>query len=245
MFWPKAPLIDRPIVIYKGFVETGPGQFPIKKNVDWVEELGPVQAKMKYATKWGFLFGNVIAATDILVMHQIKERQAQIARYAFYTIPITSMFAGWMGGIEISKMLLGSDKYVEAHVMGSLLPGAIFAFWRSTGFPGFLRASLPWAYVGFMYAYAQKHDLYWSIWDGQKKDNPNIPTGFLARDWSTFGMVNKSEYGKTQFWWYPKDEGPSWKKWDDEEREKWDNREWKPVPGTGGLMERWEEKKKE
>ena len=81
MFWPKAPLIDRPIVIYKGFVETGPGQFPIKKNVDWVEELGPVQAKMKYATKWGFLFGNVIAATDILVMHQIKERQAQIARY--------------------------------------------------------------------------------------------------------------------------------------------------------------------
>ena len=80
--------------IYKGFVEEGPGQFPIKKTEDWVEDLGPFSSKMMYAAKKGFLVSTAFALADISMISKISERRAQIARFVYFTVPVTSMAAG-------------------------------------------------------------------------------------------------------------------------------------------------------
>ena len=79
---------------------------------------------MGWATKWGFKGSAFIALIDILLVKQITERKAQLARccsqcscpflntelssrFAYFTIPLTTMAAGWMGGIEVGKIVLG------------------------------------------------------------------------------------------------------------------------------------------
>ena len=52
-------------VIYKGWVEEGEGQYPIKKTEDWVENLGSFNDKLWYAFKGAFLGSSVFAISDI------------------------------------------------------------------------------------------------------------------------------------------------------------------------------------
>lgn len=227
MFWAKKEEVEHPMLIYKGFVEEGPGQYPIKKTEDWVEDLGPFSNKMTYAARKGFVFSACWALIDIRTLSRITERRAQIARFCYYTIPVTSMAAGWMGGVEIAKLALGKDRNCEAHIAGATVPGAIWSVWRNLGLAGAIRGTIPFAWIGFCYAYAVKHNLYYSVFDPQDGSNPNRPIGHMAKDWSWFGIAQRGEYGTTQVFSYPKEEGPSWKKWDEEEQAKWDNKEWK------------------
>jgi hypothetical protein len=63
-------------------------------------------------------------------------------RFAYFTIPLTSMAAGWMGGLELSKIAFG--RWVVAGVDGDMLhcrddpkawvtaavvPGGIMGIW--------------------------------------------------------------------------------------------------------------------
>jgi len=212
--------------IYKGYVEEGPGQYPIRKTQDWVEDLGPLSSKIKYAAWKGFQIGTFYSIFDIRTISRLSERKAIFARYCFFTIPITSMFAGWMGGVEASKLLLGPDYTIHAHGLGALVPGGIWSLWRKGGSHGVFIRAIPFALVGMAYANAVKYNRYWSLLDAFNNDNPNMPTGYLMKDWSFFGNVNRSEYAdKKQIWFHPKDPGPSWKKWDPEEEAKWAERD--------------------
>ena len=65
VFTPKYPLLQTHRTIYKGFVEEGEGQHPIRKTVDWVEELGGFEDKLKYAAKHSFLLSAGFAIVDI------------------------------------------------------------------------------------------------------------------------------------------------------------------------------------
>ena len=53
-------------------------------------------------------------------------------RFAYFTIPLTSVAAGWMGGVEIGKLALGRDSEV-AHLAGATVPGGIVGIWTKYG----------------------------------------------------------------------------------------------------------------
>ena len=63
--------------------------------------------RMSYGGLLGFKAGFFLSMVDIFLIKQIKERKAQIARCAFFTVPITTMGAGWMGGVEFAKICFG------------------------------------------------------------------------------------------------------------------------------------------
>ena len=65
VFTPKYPFAEPHRVIYRGYVETGEGQYPIKKTVDWVEQLGSFEQKLGYAAKISFGFSAAFAISDI------------------------------------------------------------------------------------------------------------------------------------------------------------------------------------
>ena len=65
VFTPKYPVCQPHRVIFKGFLETGEGQHPIKKTRDWVEELGGFEDKLKWAAKNSFLLSAGFAIVDI------------------------------------------------------------------------------------------------------------------------------------------------------------------------------------
>merc|ERR1719367_514791 len=110
MLWPKYPVAQPPRIIYKGYVEEGEGQYPIPKTRDWVEDLGGFQDKLWFAFKNSLAFSTFIAICDIRYVQKLKDRRAQIARYAFFTVPIVAGSVGFMGAVELGKLLLGSRK---------------------------------------------------------------------------------------------------------------------------------------
>ena len=65
VFMQKTPIAEPHRVIYKGFVETGDGQHPIRKTRDWVEELGGFEDKLKYAAINSFALSAGFAIVDI------------------------------------------------------------------------------------------------------------------------------------------------------------------------------------
>merc|ERR1719234_669353 len=95
---------------------------------------------MGWATKMGFKGSAFIALIDILLVKQITERKAQLARFAYFTIPLTTMAAGWMGGIEVGKIVLGRDSQ-EAWLAGAIVPGGIMGIWTRNIYGG-MRTSI-------------------------------------------------------------------------------------------------------
>ena len=65
MLMPKGPLSYPHRIIYKGYVEEGEGQYPIKKTEDWVENMGTMADKVKWASWKGFVASAGIATIDI------------------------------------------------------------------------------------------------------------------------------------------------------------------------------------
>merc|ERR1711971_520295 len=112
---------------------------------------------------------------------QITERKAQLARFAYFTIPLTTMAAGWTGGIEVGKIALGRDSQ-EAWLAGAIVPGGIMGMWTSI----FLGA------LGWIYQYSTNNNLSNTI--TPHYDNPNMPTGRFNYNAAMF-WPTKAEHG--------------------------------------------------
>jgi len=221
MLTPKYPIAEPHRVIYRGYVETGEGQFPIKKTEDWIENLGTFEEKIGWASKRAFAASACFALTDIRLISQIKERKAQIARFAFYTVPLTAMGAGWMGSVELGKSFLGRDS-LGAWVVGAIIPGGVFGIWRRCIYKG-MRSSLFFAALGLMYQHSTNMN-YNNNFVMPNRYNPNIPSiskNPFTKDYSLWNLTN---LGTDKEWsqlpaksgFQPKDPGPTWKKWEDE-----------------------------
>jgi len=221
MLWPKTPYIsqlgDREI--YKGWCEDTsiPGQHKILKTKDWVEkDLNGLSERMSYGGLLGFKAGFFLSMVDIFLIKQIKERKAQIARCAFFTVPITTMGAGWMGGVEFAKICFGRDNEF-AWFAGAGVPGGIMGIWTKNLWGG-VRTSLALGVWGAAYQYSVNNNLMASMFPNF--DNPNIPHTFklFNRERSMFyGTPQEGSTLHEDLGLYPKDPGPSWKKWEDEE----------------------------
>merc|ERR1712130_1039964 len=162
---------------------------------------------------WGFKGSAFVALVDIYAVKQITERKAQLARFAYFTVPLTTMAAGWMGGIELGKLPLAGI----ARRPGLLEPSSRAVLWESgpeTSIGG-LRTGLVLGALGWIYQYSTNNNLTNTITN--HNDNPNIPTGRFNYN-QAFFWPTKGENGTDiheKMGWYPKDPGPSWKKWED------------------------------
>jgi len=220
MLTPKYPIMEPHRVIYRGYVETGEGQYPIRKSVDWVENLGTFDEKLGWAAKRSFALSATFAVTDIRLISQIKERKAQIARFAFYTVPFTMIGAGWMGGVELGKSFLGRDS-LGAWLGGAIIPGGVFGIWRRCVYKG-IRASLFFAVVGTAYQHSTNMN-YDNNFFLPNRDNPNVPTfkNPFTKDFSWWNLTNlgtENEWSQlpAKSGLQPRDPGPTWKKWEDD-----------------------------
>ena len=153
------------------------------------------------------------------MVKKITERKAQLARFAFFTVPVTGMAAGWMGGVEFAKIFLGR-KDERAWVLGAAVPGGIMGIWRRDIYKG-LRTGMIMAALGVAYQYSTNNNLTNSLFM-PNTDNPNLPSPFnpFNRDFSFFNFKGK-EYSTvhTDTGMYFPDPGPSWKKWEDQKSE--------------------------
>jgi hypothetical protein len=48
---------------------------------------------------------------DVTMVMRIQERKAQIARTAYFTVPIVSATVGWMGALEIAKKVMAPSPF--------------------------------------------------------------------------------------------------------------------------------------
>ena len=153
---------------------------------------------------------------------QIKDRKAQIARFAFYTIPFTLGATGWMGGVELGKSFFGRDS-LAAWGLGAVIPGGVFGIWRRCPYKG-LRSGLFFAAVGIAYQHSTNMN-YTNTFLFANTDNPNLPrpSNVFTKD---FSFWNLSDKGTDREWsslpeelgLQARDPGPSWKKWEDAEK---------------------------
>jgi len=222
VLFPKYPLCEPHRVIYKGYVEEGEGQYPIRKTEDWVENLGGFDSKLYYAAKHGFAYSAAFAYVDIRAISQIKDRKAQIARFAFYTVPFTLGATGWMGGVELGKSFFGRDSLL-AWCMGAVLPGGIWGLWRRCPYKG-AKGMAFFSAIGTAYQHSTNMN-YVNTFLYPNLDNPNIPRSWnpFYKDWSAWNLGLK---GTDKEWSHVAetigpgnlnnpDPGPSWKKWED------------------------------
>ena len=235
VFFPKYPLLMPHRVIFKGYVEEGEGQKPIRKTVDWVEEIGGFEDKLKYAAKHSFLLSAGFAIVDIRsvliylyliftlsfvsrAVSKLTERNAQLARFAFYTVPLTLGAVGWMGGVELGKSFLGKDS-VLAWAGGAVIPGGIYGIWRRALHKGCTSTAF-FAAIGAAYQHSTNMN-YTNTFLFHNLDNPNVihPWNPFTRDYSAW---NITQQGTDKEWSHisegiqASDPGPSWKKWEDE-----------------------------
>jgi len=219
MLMPKGAVVVPHRVIYKGYVEEGEGQYPIKKTEDWVENLcdNNMTGKVQWAAWKGFVASSAWALIDIRIIRKITERKAQLARFAYYTVPLTGMAAGWMAGVEFAKIFMGR-KNENAWLVGGIVPGGILGVWRRDVYKG-ARNALIFGLIGYAYQHSCNNNYTNSIMP--HADNPNMPS-FLGnnynKDWSFWNINNREEYSTlhTDLNIYNKAPEPSWKKWEDE-----------------------------
>ena len=151
---------------------------------------------------------------------QIKERKAQIARFAFWTVPMTAMTVGWMGGLELGKSLFGRDS-LSAWAVAATVPGGIFGVWRRCPYKS-ARSTAFFAAVGMIYQHSTNNNLH-NFWFFPDQSNPNIPHLYknpFMKDWSFWNIENlgtDKEWSHVSEVVQQADPGPSWKKWEDKE----------------------------
>ena len=151
-------------------------------------------------------------------MSKLTERNAQLARFAFYTVPLTLGAVGWMGGVELGKSFLGRDSLM-AWAGGAVIPGGIFGIWRRALHKGVVATGV-FAALGVAYQFSTNNN-YTNTFLFHNLDNPNMihPWNPFTRDYSAW---NITQQGTDKEWSHfaekiqAKDPGPSWKKWEDE-----------------------------
>ena len=154
------------------------------------------------------------------IFRSITDRKAQLARFAFFTVPFTAGAAGWMGGVELGKIMLGR-KNEYAWVAGAVVPAGIHSIWRRNIWKGVWYGTIL-AGIGYAYQYSCNNNLTNSFFFD--KSNPNIPTplNIIDRDLGFWNVSTREEYSTpnmTEAGIYMADPGPSWKKWEDKKSE--------------------------
>ena len=151
-------------------------------------------------------------------MTKLTERNAQLARFAFYTVPLTLGGVGWMGGVELGKSFFGKDSLL-AWAGGAVVPGGIYGIWRRR-LAGGCTSTAFFAAIGMAYQHSTNMN-YSNTFLFHNLDNPNVinPWNPFTRDYSAW---NITQQGTDKEWSHiseklqVKDPGPSWKKWEDE-----------------------------
>ena len=157
-----------------------------------------------------------------------------MARFAFYTVPITLGAVGWMGGVELGKSFMGKVMIMTVMMMmmmikdsllawagGAVIPGGIFGIWRRALHKGVVSSAV-FAAIGMAYQHSTNNN-FTNTFLFHNLDNPNTPHPWnpFTRDYSAW---NISQQGTDKEWSHisesfginAKDPGPSWKKWEDE-----------------------------
>jgi len=208
---PKEPIARPPYIIYRGN-DPESRQFPLLKTEDFIDNMGPLSTKLGYALKQGLKIGLLYSLFDVTMVMRIQERKAQIARTAYFTVPIVSATVGWMGALEIAKKVLGKDRYMEAQAVAATVPAAVWTIWKRNP----LSICISWAIfasIGTMYQASVEYNMNISLYPNSHY-NPNEPQGFYDQNRTYFGEV-----GRPSFWHLPVhtnlDQGPSWKKWEE------------------------------
>merc|ERR1740128_26038 len=177
---------------------------------------------MMWAGNYGFRLSAGWSVIDIWAISRITDRKAQLARFAYFTIPLTTMAMGWMGGVELAKLTVGR-KEEQAWMMGAIVPGGIMGIWtrnlwggvRTAGFLGVMGAAYQWA---------TNNNYTNSILPNMDNPNRPHPLQWISRQ-QTLWSIDKGSPGdgaREIPLIFPKkfivtDPGPSWKKWEDEE----------------------------
>jgi len=220
MLFPKEPVFYPPRIIYKGYVQEGEGQYPIAKTRDWVEEdFASMDERLKWAAWTGFKYSSFFALADIFAVRGITDRRAQLARFTYFTVPLTGIAAGWMGGVEFAKIILGRDNEL-AWAAGAVLPGGIMGIW-SRNIAGGVRTAGVLGLIGMAYQWSTNNNLTNSILKGKDSDNPNRPGTYYEKKVSFFwpSRADRPEDSMHHKIFWEKDPGPSWKKFEEKSEE--------------------------
>lgn len=155
-------------------------------------------------------------------MQKLKERRAQIARYAFFTVPIVAGSVGFMGAVELGKLLLGSRKDERAWLFGAIAPAGAIGVWRRNPYMG-LRWGVGIGLLGYAYQFSTNMN-YSNMLFYPMNDNPNImyekdPFNRDVSGWNLESLGTENEYSKIneRLGIHAVKPEPSWKKWEDKE----------------------------
>ena len=73
--------------------------------------------------------GGIAAVSDIAYHTKIRDRRAQLIRFAYFTVPMAAGTTGFVGGLEITKKYT-NNRYA-AYAAACAVPAGVYAtFWR-------------------------------------------------------------------------------------------------------------------
>merc|ERR1711890_145642 len=113
--------------------------------------MGSMSQRMLYGAKTGFTASAAFALFEIFGSRKMVDRRAQIARFVYWTVPVTCMGTGWMGAVELGKVFMGR-KNEWAWVVGSTFPAGM-GIWTRNFWGGF-RTGLFLSVLGVAYQYS-------------------------------------------------------------------------------------------
>jgi hypothetical protein len=81
----------------------------IRPKMSWIRNTARKPTIFRYCSLCSVFLPNcVLLVFDVTMVMRIQERKAQIARTAYFTVPIVSATVGWMGALEIAKKVTAS-----------------------------------------------------------------------------------------------------------------------------------------
>jgi len=186
----KGKIVDTPYQIYRGD-DPELQEIPVPRTVDYFDSLPSFEARMKNAFKFGFFVGSITGVSDIAYHTKIRDRRAQLIRFAYFTVPIVAGTTGFVGGLEITKKYT-NNRYA-AYAAACAVPAGVYAtFWRQwTRFP---KAFTLFAGFAMTYNYMVEENFYTGLYGG----NPNDPRGFLHKDTSIFRWPHRVEFARNR-----------------------------------------------
>eukprot|EP00088_Acartia_fossae_P019051 TRINITY_DN21053_c0_g1_i1.p1 TRINITY_DN21053_c0_g1~~TRINITY_DN21053_c0_g1_i1.p1 ORF type:complete len:214 (-),score=38.72 TRINITY_DN21053_c0_g1_i1:474-1115(-) len=211
MFSPKEKFYTTPKDIYKPYGGDLEGK-PLPKSVDFLDEMGTFEDRMKYATLRGFQVGAFLSSIDIALYTKLTERRAQALRAAYLTIPVMAMATGWMAALEIAKKTFETKK--GAYIASALVPAGIMATWRKRP-EMFFKSFAPIALIGGMHGYSVDNNLF----TGWVPSNPRDPIGGINKETTTLLWPHQREFlypkGHRGTFMSPVDPGPTYAQFED------------------------------
>jgi hypothetical protein len=184
--------------------------FPIPKTVDALDEMDGFTSRLKFGARMGFLGGATLALLDIGYYTKLRDRRAQLLRFAWYTAPAILATTGYIAALEISKKTVETRK--GAYVLAAAVPAGVAATWRRdvSWFP---KTFVGVAAAGFVYVSLLEDN----SWIQFSNRNPNNPDGIENKSIAFMNWPHKEHIGPNQESFgnfVPRDPGPTYTKWE-------------------------------